>query len=216
MNEEIFLVSLLFSVVVIGVSIPVAFALEKRLKAKLPHTRPYKWGFYVGAMCLACVPCGLVVFAAVPFAKDSEGILSCLAMGGWFILHGVCGFFIIKRKRWAWIVHTVLSCNLFGWIINSIYMSNRWREFVEEAGRFPATAIPSSGATTPAIPPSLPTGAPADGMFFLAIRGQRQGPYTVGQLRTMWGSGQVPADAQYWQQGMTTWYPLIELLERKP
>jgi hypothetical protein len=68
----------------------------------------------------------------------------------------------------------------------------------------------------PVAPPPLPTDASGDsGVFFLAIRGQRQGPYTLGQLRTMWSSGHVPADAQYWQRGMTTWYPLIELVEHK-
>ena len=214
MTDENIVLFDLYLLIAIGISIRMAFKLEKGLKIRLPHTRPYKWGFYAGCMGIACAPLGLLSLAVIPTAKTGEDMLAIFAAGVWFLVHTVCGIFIVRRKRWAWVVGTVFLCNPIIWIIDGIYAKNRWKEFVEEAGGFPSTSAPHPGAATPAVPPPLPTDASGNGMFFVAIRGQRQGPYTIGQLRTMWGSGQVPADAQYWQHGMTTWYPLIELLER--
>jgi hypothetical protein len=46
-----------------------------------------------------------------------------------FALHAVCGWFIIRRKRWAWVIGTLLSISPAIWIPNAIYGSNRWKEF---------------------------------------------------------------------------------------
>lgn len=42
-------------------------------------------------------------------------------------------------------------------------------------------------------------------------RGEDKGPYTIEQLGSMWQSGGVTADAQFWTPGMTTWKPVHEL-----
>jgi len=40
---------------------------------------------------------------------------------------------------------------------------------------------------------------------------QQSGPFTIDQLRSMWQTGSVTADAKYWTAGMTTWNPIHEL-----
>ena len=50
----------------------------------------------------------------------------------YFTIIAVSGWFIIQRKRWAWVVGTIASLNPLMWIINYIYGRNRWREFVGE------------------------------------------------------------------------------------
>jgi hypothetical protein len=54
----------------------------------------------------------------------------CFLYTAYFAVQAVCGWFIIKRKRWAWAVGTAASFNIVWWIANSIYAKNRWQEFV--------------------------------------------------------------------------------------
>ncbi len=110
-------------------------ALERKLKAKSPETRPFRWGFYVGSMGVACAP--LAVFTTLGMAlavanANFEAFGVCLASTVFLLIHGVAGWFIIQRKRWAWVVGTIFSFNIFVWVANSIYGSNRWREFAGE------------------------------------------------------------------------------------
>lgn len=42
------------------------------------------------------------------------------------------GYKIIKRKKWSWILGTIMSLNPILFIINWIYARNRWDEFTQE------------------------------------------------------------------------------------
>jgi hypothetical protein len=55
--------------------------------------------------------------------------------------------------------------------------------------------------------------------FFLAENGATRGPFTLAQLKSMWGSGALTGRMLYWQQGFDEWRPLstiAEALERRP
>src|SRR5277367_2006155 len=122
----------LYLFVAIIVCIFVAINLEKRLKKRIPATRPYRWGFYVGSMGVACAPLALLMAVVMLIAGLNgrwEAVGLCLICTAFFALHTVCGWFIIQRKRWAWVVGTIFSLNIFTWIINYIYGRNRWAEF---------------------------------------------------------------------------------------
>ena len=115
------------------VSIFVALALEKRLKARTPATRPYRWGFYVGCVGVAWAPF-VPVFSLGALLAGTRGqwpqcgaLLFCMA---YFVIQAVCGWFIIQRHRWAWVVGTAATLNIVQWIICGIYAKNRWQEFV--------------------------------------------------------------------------------------
>lgn len=138
MNNEIFSLWYLYIFASMVVSIFTALALEKRLKARLPATQPYGWGFYVGCMGVACGPLAVATgFAMVVAGMNGrwEASGACLAYTGFLALHTVCGWFIIQRKRSAWIVGTVLSCNVPCWVINTIYARKRWQEFGDTGAR---------------------------------------------------------------------------------
>jgi len=49
-------------------------------------------------------------------------------------------------------------------------------------------------------------------LFFLHRDGAQTGPFTIGQLRSMWQSGSITAQTQYWFEGATEWRPLINIL----
>jgi hypothetical protein len=124
-----------YILVATGISIFVAFRLEKCLKTRLPATRPYRWGFYVGSMGMACAPIavlGVLGMVLVGMNSNWEAFGEVLAWTVFFAVHAVSGWFVIQRKRWAWVVTTIFSFNIFTWIINYIYGRNRWSEFVSE------------------------------------------------------------------------------------
>jgi hypothetical protein len=119
--------------VAVIVSVFVAFKLEKRLKERTPATRPYRWGFYVGCMGIACAPIILLMALAGLggiITKQPGVATECIGYALYCAIQAVCGWFIIKRKRWAWVVGTAASFNIVWWIANSIYAKNRWQEFV--------------------------------------------------------------------------------------
>lgn len=57
-----------------------------------------------------------------------------------------------------------------------------------------------------------------DDQYWITISDEQRGPYTIGQLRSMWHSGTITAETLYWQQGFENWYQLrhiINLLEEQ-
>lgn len=68
--------------------------------------------------------CAIIYF----YYQQWYGFGGCAAVTAWCLIQGICGWFIIKRKRWAWAVGTVASLNLVLWIINCIYTRKRWKE----------------------------------------------------------------------------------------
>ena len=113
------------------VSICTAQILEKRLKARLPQTLPYRWGYYFGCMGLSCTPfallfaCALIVSGASGKPELFGKFLVYTAYCG---VQALCGWFIIKRRWWAWILGTIFSFNILLWIINGIYGHKRRKE----------------------------------------------------------------------------------------
>ena len=117
-------------------SIFVAGELERNLKKRLPATRPYRWGFYCGCMGVACGPFAVLAalgMVVAGLAGDWESFGLWFAYAVWMAAHTVCGWFIIWRKRWAWVLGTVLNFNILVWITNYIYGRNRWGEFIGQA-----------------------------------------------------------------------------------
>jgi hypothetical protein len=45
------------------------------------------------------------------------------------------------------------------------------------------------------------------------LNGEQQGPFTIGQLRRMWESGQVNLQTQHFMDGYTEWMPLEYIRE---
>jgi S1-C subfamily serine protease/tetratricopeptide (TPR) repeat protein len=126
----------LYVLVAVVASICIASSLEKRLKARLPATRPYMWGFFWGCSAVACGPLAVVAALGMAVAGidgrwETFGLF--LALTVWLALIAVSGWFIIQRKRWAWVLGTAVSFNPIVWIINGIYAHNRWGEFGGEA-----------------------------------------------------------------------------------
>lgn len=79
----------------------------------------------------------------------------------------------------------------------------------------PAADASSLGASAPATESKqtdkLPA-APSVILYYLQKDGAQTGPFTIGQLRSMWQSGSITAQSLYWFEGATEWRPLINIL----
>ena len=53
-------------------------------------------------------------------------------------------------------------------------------------------------------------------MYHLHYSGESHGPYLIEQIKTMWASGVVTADAVYWNETTKAWEPVTELLNPSP
>ena len=140
------------------ISLLAAFWLDLRLKTLLAANRPYLWGFFFGSICfLACVPlAALSALEAIRAALDGKWP-ACSVHEVYtlvFAVNAFCGWFIIRRKRWAWALGALLGpisafpvlrdllgpdpvyLSLLGcilWPVNWAYGRNRWVEFHSQA-----------------------------------------------------------------------------------
>jgi hypothetical protein len=115
----------------------ISFILEGRRKNNAPPNQlPFTWGYFV-AMSSFLLGSYIMLFAlyiAVAAKEDRivGGVLLFLIGAIW----AVPGYYAIKRRRWAWVVTTIVSCNPVWWIANTVYGSNRWNE-LEDGERLP-------------------------------------------------------------------------------
>lgn len=55
--------------------------------------------------------------------------------------------------------------------------------------------------------------------YLLLIEGNQTGPYSIGQLREQWASGEITGETLYWREGLAEWKPLeamADVLEPPP
>lgn len=50
--------------------------------------------------------------------------------------------------------------------------------------------------------------------YYIAQNDETNGPYTIGQLRTMWNSGAITGETLYCQEGWSEWLPLSAMIEK--
>jgi TM2 domain-containing membrane protein YozV len=43
---------------------------------------------------------------------------------------------------------------------------------------------------------------------YVMFEGERKGPYTIGQLQSMWNNGTITSETQHWMDGYNEWMPL--------
>jgi hypothetical protein len=102
-----------------------SYLLEVRRRVTSPETRGYTWGHFVG-LSRFTYP---LLFGGMA-ERGNLFFVVVLASAALYFPVGVC---IIKRKRWAVVIGTILSLNPAGWFIDTIYFARRWSEFKHEA-----------------------------------------------------------------------------------
>lgn len=100
-----------------------ALVLDRRFRRRHPLARPFRWGYYfalesfVGALILG--------------ALFGSGAGTVIVFG---LVYAILGLAFARRRRWAWILLTILSFNPVAWIINAFYLGKRWKDNHEYSG----------------------------------------------------------------------------------
>ncbi len=154
------------------VSIVVALLLEARLKPRRAWGLPYVWGYFQGSSGLIAGSLAFVAgLAGAEYGINSTVLTLILAGAIW----APAGYYVIRRRRWAWIVHTAASLNPVWWIANYLYARRRWSEL---EGR-PHPKMPESHQAS-----REPSGKPK--MYRVGIR-SRIRRWHAGKLWMLWG-----------------------------
>jgi hypothetical protein len=121
---------------------------KRNKRPEMVNTKPYTWGYFTG--WVGMIFGGELIAGCLYGLLVGEIFAVDLFIGGLLM---ALGYGIIKRNAIAWIISIIISFNPFGWVINGIYLKNRWSEFKK------------SGSTqeiqgTVHIPPPLPAKTP--------------------------------------------------------
>ena len=119
----------LFVYVSIAVNVIASFWLEKKRRARLPGTKPYTWGIFVGLTNIfwgAFLFVGVIVMGLAQRSSHIVSIVIVAALIGW--VYAWSGYYTIQRRRTAFVIATVISSNPVWWFANAIYGRRRWSE----------------------------------------------------------------------------------------
>ena len=108
------------------VAIPIAALSQQSFAEKCKACKPFTWGFWQGTSGLI-LGIGSTLLGSYLFVSTNktEEAIFVFSVG---ILAIVLGIFINKRSRWAFVIHTIITINPLVWLINGIYIKNRWDE----------------------------------------------------------------------------------------
>lgn len=107
----------------------ISFKLDNKRTNRYPNTLTFKWGYFTGSRILMAST--IITILGIIIIASGEPDLAEVNVA---IIWALCvlfipGILILRRNRWAWIFYTIFSFNPFLWLINSIYIKNRWNEF---------------------------------------------------------------------------------------
>ena len=113
-----------------AIAVTLAISMNESLHKEFPHVKPYKWGYFTGwAGVIGGLAYSIVSFInamkASPYG-DQKPFLFFLS--AYFVVAMAAHVFVIKRNRWGWVISIILQLNPLLWIINGIYLKNRWDE----------------------------------------------------------------------------------------
>lgn len=117
-KPEIFLTFIIISQIYSAIaSIKMDISLHKRT----PEAKPYKWGYYIGWMGIL----GWLLISVYALSLHGEDTLLEFLLS---VVGIVSHIQVLRRNRHGWIVAIILQLNPISWIINGIYLKNRWSE----------------------------------------------------------------------------------------
>jgi len=128
-NVRITVLACYYLILAAIVCIFVARQLDEKRKVRLPMTRSYRWGYYLGCVAMSGAPVAMLALCSLMFGASVEDYGFLLTIACFFGLHAVCGWFVVQRQRWAWVLGTLASFNVILMMINFAYGRKRWVEF---------------------------------------------------------------------------------------
>tara|TARA_R100001039_G_scaffold33289_1_gene26731 strand:- start:5248 stop:5901 length:654 start_codon:yes stop_codon:yes gene_type:complete len=115
-------------IVTLPFAIGAALYMDKRLHHNNPDALPYKWGYYNGWMGILVSVVYAVIFfvsAADAYGRAADNYVSS---GIFTLVLGALSAGFVFRNRWWTVLSIIVQFNPLLWIINGIYLKNRWNE----------------------------------------------------------------------------------------
>jgi hypothetical protein len=105
--------------------------LAQRRNAELcrrsPNAMPYGWGYFLGySGVIGGLLAGVIGLVMIFSGMHQDWLPLAIAYA---LVMAIASYGVLKRCRWGWLLHIPLSQNMALWAFNSVYVSNRWREF---------------------------------------------------------------------------------------
>jgi len=122
-----------------------AFVLDAKLHRRRPHVLPFKWGYFNGILAVCWLPVGVLGLMGASNLEEYFAVI-------YLLLVGVAGVFVLKRSRQAYLWLTILLFMPLLWIINGVYLSNRWKELGMKRRR--RSSSPSEGDSSASDSPA--------------------------------------------------------------
>ncbi len=119
---------LVAGVIVALLCIPYAFRAGREFTRTYPERRAYTWGYWNGYSSIS----GSLVYILIMSFSPDYPLDEKLLTGAFYVYVGWLGWRLLQRRRHAWVWSTIWTVEPILWIINGIYMRNRWGEFKEE------------------------------------------------------------------------------------
>lgn len=116
------------AILCLAISLAVSFLMNASLHKKHPEVKSYVWGYFIG--CVGMLSLTVTGVLLIVDASNNYGIRSDKyeAFGIVALMAAIVHFFILKRSKWAFIIGTLIQLNPILWIINGLYLKNRWSE----------------------------------------------------------------------------------------
>ena len=119
------------TVIIIIIGTILSHTLENKRLNK-PITRPYTWGYFCSVTAIlsgsAFMLISLLYFNSKFSYLDSKTQTIMVLWGGYGVLNCLGGYGWLTRNRSLAVVGIIVSLNPIWWIVNSIYLKNRWLE----------------------------------------------------------------------------------------
>ena len=114
--------------IIFGLALVFAMIKQKKREISHPNDLSYTWGYTQGYACIIVSVICVLSFLIFGFADIQPLDPEFAAVALYSIFHAFIGWLMIKRNRIAFLIHTILSFNIFLWVINGVYLYNRWHE----------------------------------------------------------------------------------------
>jgi hypothetical protein len=76
----------------------------------------------------------------------------------------------------------------------------------------PIQALPFIRLSTPTVPIPGPNLVSSSSLFTILVAGEISGPYTIGQVRSLWSQGKITVTGQFKTQGDSNWTSFQEIV----
>jgi tetratricopeptide (TPR) repeat protein len=155
----------LLGALMVAFGIPLSLVLNRRLRARFPEARPFRWGYFCALVGTVYGGCNLLGWFILLLGQVVTPLLALFGVTLYTIL-SIAGAYTFLRKRWALIVGSLLTGFIIGsllhwtlmaeilsgiWVLgHAVYIARRWREMAKgEQGR-PLDLFTSVAARLPA------------------------------------------------------------------